>query len=57
MDQTFGKKYKLCRQKLIDSVFLSGKTVKQYSFVIHFMEVEETLEATFQITISAPKGS
>jgi ribonuclease P protein component len=55
MDQTFGKKYKLCRQKLIDSVFKSGNTVKQYPFVVHYMEVEETLEAPFQITISAPK--
>ena len=55
MDQTFGKKYKLCRQKLIDSVFKSGNTVKQYPFVVHFMEVEEKLEAPFQMTISAPK--
>lgn len=55
MDQTFGKKYKLCRQKLIDSVFKSGNTVKQYPFVVHFMEVEEILEAPFQVTISAPK--
>jgi ribonuclease P protein component len=55
MDQTFGKKYKLCRQKLIDSVFKQGASVKQYPFVLHFLEVEETLEAPFQITISAPK--
>ncbi len=55
MDQTFGKKYKLCRQKLIDSVFKSGNTVKQYPFVVHFMEIEEKLEAPFQITVSAPK--
>ena len=55
MDQTFGKKYKLCRQKLIDSVFKSGTTVKKYPFVVHFMEIEENLEAPFQITVSAPK--
>ena len=55
MDQSFGKKYKLCRQKLIDSVFKSGNTVKQYPFVVHFMEIEEKLEAPFQITVSAPK--
>jgi ribonuclease P protein component len=55
MDQTFGKKYKLCRQKLIDSVFKTGTSVKQYPFVLHFLEVEETLDAPFQITISAPK--
>ena len=55
MDQTFGKKYKLCRQKLIDSVFKQGAYVKQYPFVLHFLEVDEVLEAPFQITISAPK--
>jgi len=55
MDQTFGKKYSLCRQKVIDAVFKSGNTVKQYPFVVHFMEVEEKMEAPFQITISAPK--
>jgi len=55
MDQTFGKKYKLCRQKLMDAVFKSGNTVKQYPFVVHYLEVEEELEAPFQVTISAPK--
>lgn len=55
MSQTFGKEYKLCRQKLIDLVFKSGKIVKQYPFVVHFLEVEEELDAPFQITISAPK--
>ena len=55
MDQTLGKKYKLCRQKLIESVFKQGASVKQYPFVLHFLEVEEKLEAPFQITISAPK--
>ena len=55
MNQTFGKEYKLCRQKLIDSVFKTGKVVKQYPFVVHFLEVDEKLEAPFQVTISAPK--
>jgi len=55
MDQTFGKKYKLCRQKLIDSVFKTGTSIKQYPFVLHCLEVEEKLDAPFQITISAPK--
>ncbi len=55
MDQTFGKKYKLCRQKLMDSVFKTGGIVKQYPYVLHFMEIEEKLEAPFQVTISAPK--
>lgn len=55
MDQTFGKKYKLCRQKLIDLVFKEGASIKQFPFVLHFLEVDEKLEAPFQITIAAPK--
>lgn len=55
MNQTFGKKYKLCRQKIMDAVFKNGTSVKQYPFVLHFLETEEKLEAPFQITISAPK--
>ena len=55
MNQTFGKEYKLCRQKLIDSVYKTGKVVKQYPFVVHYLEIEEKLDAPFQITISAPK--
>ncbi|MCE2742656.1 MAG: ribonuclease P protein component [Fluviicola sp.] len=55
MSQSFGKEYKLCRRKLIDGVFKTGKVVKQYPFVVHFLEVDEKLDAPFQITISAPK--
>lgn len=55
MDQTFGKKYKLCRQKLIEAVFKQGASVKQFPFVLHFLTVDEPLEAPFQVTISAPK--
>ena len=37
MNQTFGKEYKLCRQKLIDSVFKTGKVVieKQQNLLPH----------------------
>ena len=55
MSQSFGKEYKLCRRKLIDGVVKTGKVVKQYPFVVHFLEVDEKLDAPFQITISAPK--
>jgi len=55
MNQSFGKEYKLCRRKLIDGVFKTGKVIKQYPFVVHFLEVDEKLEAPFQVTISAPK--
>ena len=55
MNQSFGKEYKLCRRKLIDGVFKTGKVIKQYPFVVHFLEIDEKLEAPFQVTISAPK--
>lgn len=39
----------------MDEVFKKGTSVKQYPFVLHFLEAEEKLDAPFQITISAPK--
>ena len=56
MDQTFGKEYKLCSQKKIESLFKTGKSVKKFPLIVHFQEVEEeTLSKPFQIVISAPK--
>ena len=55
MDQTFGKEYKLCSQKKIESLFKTGKTLKKFPLIVHFQEVEETLSKPFQIVISAPK--
>lgn len=55
MDYQFGKEYKLCRQKLIDALFASKKSVKKYPFVIHYQLVEEELEKPFQVVISVPK--
>lgn len=55
MDQTFGKKYKLCKQKQIDQLFKVGQVEKQFPLLAHFIEVDEILEAPFQIVVSAPK--
>ncbi|MBI1836523.1 MAG: ribonuclease P protein component [Flavobacteriia bacterium] len=55
MSETLGKAYKLCSRKQIDTVFKTGKIVKQYPFVVHFLEVENTFDAPFQVTIAAPK--
>ena len=55
MDQTFGKEYKLCSQKKIESLFKTGKLIKKFPLIVHFQEVEETLSKPFQIVISAPK--
>ena len=55
MDQTFGKEYKLCSQKKIESLFKTGNLVKKFPLIVHFQEVEETLSKPFQVVISAPK--
>lgn len=55
MNNCFGKKYKLCSEKQIQSVFDSKKSVKQYPLVIHYAELPLHKSATFQITVSAPK--
>lgn len=39
----------------MDDLFKQGTPVRQYPFMVHFMEVDQQLEAPFQVTISAPK--
>jgi ribonuclease P protein component len=55
MNEKFGKEYKLCSQKVIQSIFDAKKSVKVYPFLIHYSLLPLTSEATFQITVSAPK--
>lgn len=57
MDFRFGKRYKLCSQKLIDDVYSSGIHVKQYPFVVKYKLVEFQEKTPFQLVISAPKRS
>jgi ribonuclease P protein component len=55
MSETFGKEYKLCRQKIIDQVFKEGSTVKKYPIRVQYILLDETMDVPFQITVSAPK--
>ena len=57
MPQTFGKAYKLCSNRLIDSAFSEGSAVKQYPFKLILGEVSEDHEMpfSFQIVFSVPK--
>ncbi len=55
MDQSFGKAYKLCSKKAIDSLFEEKKSVKNYPFVLTYAFQELATEKTFQVVISAPK--
>lgn len=55
MDESFGKEYKLCSQKVIEQIFQADLKVKQFPFVLHYSF--QTLPSTksFQVVISAPK--
>lgn len=55
MDQTFGKEYKLCSQKIIKAIFDEKKTIKQYPFVLNYAFLELPTDKPFQVVISAPK--
>lgn len=55
MDQTFGKEYKLCSQKIIKSIFDEKNTIKQYPFVLNYAMLELPSEKPFQMVIAAPK--
>lgn len=55
MDERFGKAYKLCSRKIIDSMFSKGKQVRVYPFVVYFMEQELPVKEPFQLVFSAPK--
>jgi len=55
MNEKFGKEYKLCSQKVIQSIFDAKQSVKAYPFLIHYSLLPLTNEAPFQITVSAPK--
>lgn len=55
MNQKLGKKYMLCSQKQIQTVFDSKTSVKSYPFVLHYSFLPLTSDKCFQITISVPK--
>jgi ribonuclease P protein component len=56
-DQKFGKEYKLCSKKLIDELFNSGSSVKQYPLRMLFckMPAEYEVQTPFQIVFAVPK--
>ncbi len=55
MNEQFGKEYKLCSQKIIDTIFIEKKSVKAYPFVLSYKEMSLPNESRFQITVSVPK--
>jgi ribonuclease P protein component len=55
MNEQFGKEYKLCSQKIIDTIFIEKKSVKAYPFVLYYLELPLPNSSPFQITVSVPK--
>lgn len=55
MNQSFGKKYKLCSKILIESLFKEGKSVKSFPYTLLYLKQENSEDVPFQMVISAPK--
>lgn len=55
MNQRFGKEYKLCSRKQIDSLFSEGEAIKSYPFMLRYQYAELNTSKSFQVVISAPK--
>lgn len=51
---TFGKSEKLCSKLIIDELFRSGKSFKQYPIRVIYKEVEQT-DANAKVLITVPK--
>lgn len=55
MDESFGKQYKLCSKKVMDTIFEEGKTEKVYPFLLRYLTVDLKTSKRFQIVIAVPK--
>jgi ribonuclease P protein component len=55
MDQTLGKEYKLCSQKIIGAIYEDKKVVKQFPLLIHYKLIPLPESVPFQLVFSAPK--
>lgn len=55
VDNKFGKEYKLCSKITIEDIFQKGSTIKEFPFVLRYLETELNSSVPFQVVISAPK--
>jgi ribonuclease P protein component len=53
----FGKKYKLCSRKTIETLFQEGKQVRSFPFIVYWKEAVLSEAVPFQLVFSAPKRS
>ncbi len=55
MSNKFGKSYKLCSKKAIESIFNQKQSVKAYPMRLFYLAHEIPSSTTFQIAVSVPK--
>lgn len=55
MDQSFGRSQKLKSKKLIESLFLEGKSVKKFPLKLIYLPLEEKEDNSFKTGVSVPK--
>jgi ribonuclease P protein component len=55
MDESLGKVYKLCSQKIIGAIYEDKKVVKQFPLLMHYKIISLPEEIPFQLVFSAPK--
>ena len=55
MDQSFGREEKLKSKKLIDSLFVEGKSVKKFPLKLIYLPVETSEKPQLQTGVSVPK--
>jgi ribonuclease P protein component len=51
----FGKAYKLCSRKTIDTLFKEGKQLRAYPFMVYYHTCANEEKVPFQLVFSAPK--
>lgn len=51
---TFSKDERLCKKKVIDTVFEKGQTIKAFPLMVRFI-LDEELDAPLQVAFSVPK--
>lgn len=55
MDQSFGKDQKLKSKKLIDSLFVEGKSIKSYPLKLVYIPIESSDQPELKTGVSVPK--
>jgi ribonuclease P protein component len=55
MNQNFGKGYKLCSKKAMDSLFSEGQKLTVPPFFLRYMFTELPTDNVFQIALAVPK--